>query len=500
MAQESLGKMNPMKIGVSSSSVNDYIDEAVPFVSKLLSSDSYNRKCVGIVMLFAIIGLFVMMPQNDDKKDLRSLIHTTSMTSKSLETIKTSNLILVTDDPSGFEFVVSIADRKSSKKPTATGVTDPLSLEVIDKDLVVDSFGGYSLVLNKFNTIEDHCLLITDAYVHQLSPLRQLDLDLWISILESIDGIGFYNSNFISGASQVHKHMQLIPNDSLRKFRNAAVANHPPKNNPSIRALPTNSPVPLESAIAAARKILHWQQYPFAKDHFQASSDLSFLSGSSKDSDSNVAQETTLADPLIYQIPQFKFRHSLALLYPRAAFSAYQHDSSSENIVGSILSSSYGSYLLSVYEALLTSQGLSLSMLKQCSSQLDPLAPSPSSSSTSSSQPLSSSLSSSTCMKDCAYNLILTPSFMLLVPRSTLSTTVTTTAATAATTTAASTAASTAGTGIGTGTVGVVTVSTTVNVNSFGVMGLLMVDSVVVRDMAIAGGLMGVLEGVSVMQ
>lgn len=442
MAQESLGRMNPMSIGDSSSSINGYGLDAI-FVSSFLPSDSYNRKYLAVVVLFAIIGLFTLMPTNDSAKNLLELIQTTSMTSTSLETIKTSNLVLVTDDSSGFDFVVSVADRKSSKKPSATGITDPLSLDMIDKDLIVDSFGGYSLVLNKFNTVEDHCLLITDGYVHQLSPLHQLDLDLWISLLETIDGVGFYNSNHISGASQAHKHMQLIPKASLKKFCKSAVRSQHVGNAPARS-------FPLEAAIATARETLHWGQYPFPKDNFKQGSD----------SDS-IPQETTRSEPMIYQVPQFKFRHSLALLYSRKDFAAYQHDSSSENIIGSIISSSYGTYLMTVYEELLASQRLSPAMLQQCSTQLDPRASS------------TDSFADSSCMSDSAYNLVITPDYMLLAPRSALYTSIPTDSATD---------------------------SVTVSINSFGYLGMVMVDSVHARDVVADRGPMGILDVVSIME
>lgn len=37
--------------------------------------------------------------------------------------------------------------------------------------------------------------------------------------------MGFYNSDAISGASQKHKHLQLIPAESIRELREDGAAN-----------------------------------------------------------------------------------------------------------------------------------------------------------------------------------------------------------------------------------------------------------------------------------
>jgi hypothetical protein len=181
------------------------------------------------------------------------------------------------------------------------------------------------------------------------------------------------------------------------------------------------------------RKTLEWQKYPFPDDV--------------------VSREQAIDH--IYQIPQFKFRHSLALLSCRKTFAAaHILDTPVSEYSGSY---EYGDYLLSVYEALLANEQLSQSMLMQCSKLLDPLVLSSSSSSS------SSPSSSSTCMRDSAYNLILTKGYMLLVPRSAWSTT------------------------------------EDVNINSFAFLGLVMMNTVLQRDEAIKVGLMGILNDVTFM-
>jgi ATP adenylyltransferase len=66
-------------------------------------------------------------------------------------------------------------------------------------------------VLNKFNVVEHHVLILTRTFEHQSEPLTLADFEaLWIC-MAGFDALGFYNSGTIAGASQPHKHLQLVP-------------------------------------------------------------------------------------------------------------------------------------------------------------------------------------------------------------------------------------------------------------------------------------------------
>jgi len=77
----------------------------------------------------------------------------------------------------------------------------------------------FFLQLNKFNTMADHTLIVTDDYEEQTSPLDAADLAAWYYTILSTNSVGFFNSDFIAGASQRHKHMQIIPQDSFWSVR-----------------------------------------------------------------------------------------------------------------------------------------------------------------------------------------------------------------------------------------------------------------------------------------
>ncbi|NJO94417.1 MAG: hypothetical protein HC820_08970 [Hydrococcus sp. RM1_1_31] len=66
-------------------------------------------------------------------------------------------------------------------------------------------------LLNKYNVIPNHLLIITRAFEEQEDWLTLQDFEaLWVTLAE-IDGLAFYNGGKAAGASQRHKHLQLIP-------------------------------------------------------------------------------------------------------------------------------------------------------------------------------------------------------------------------------------------------------------------------------------------------
>jgi ATP adenylyltransferase len=81
-----------------------------------------------------------------------------------------------------------------------------------EPELTVCAFGKNHIgVLNKFNVIDNHLLIITRQFEPQTRLLTQQDLGaLWFALGE-FPSLGFYNGGSEAGASQPHKHLQLIP-------------------------------------------------------------------------------------------------------------------------------------------------------------------------------------------------------------------------------------------------------------------------------------------------
>ncbi len=94
-----------------------------------------------------------------------------------------------------------------------------------EEDLfVADLSETHVCLLNKFNVVDYHLLIITRAFEAQESLLTLQDfLALWRCLTE-YDGLAFYNAGRKAGASQRHKHLQLIP---LPLFSGIAIAIEP---------------------------------------------------------------------------------------------------------------------------------------------------------------------------------------------------------------------------------------------------------------------------------
>ncbi|MFM7070243.1 MAG: phosphorylase [Planctomycetota bacterium] len=66
-------------------------------------------------------------------------------------------------------------------------------------------------LLNKFNVVDRHLLVVTRDFASQLEPLNADDFSALAICLAAADGVGFYNGGPAAGASQQHKHLQWIP-------------------------------------------------------------------------------------------------------------------------------------------------------------------------------------------------------------------------------------------------------------------------------------------------
>ena len=81
-----------------------------------------------------------------------------------------------------------------------------------DQPLQVEHFStGHVLLLNKFPVQREHMLLITDHWQPQDGWIRAEDWQAVLSVSADTGGLWFFNSHAIAGASQPHRHLQLLP-------------------------------------------------------------------------------------------------------------------------------------------------------------------------------------------------------------------------------------------------------------------------------------------------
>jgi ATP adenylyltransferase len=81
-----------------------------------------------------------------------------------------------------------------------------------EEDLFVSNISPTHLcLLNKFNVVDHHLLIVTREFEEQESLLNWQDFQAMWACFAQIDGFAFYNGGKIAGASQRHKHLQLVP-------------------------------------------------------------------------------------------------------------------------------------------------------------------------------------------------------------------------------------------------------------------------------------------------
>lgn len=76
---------------------------------------------------------------------------------------------------------------------------------------VADISPTHLVVLNKFNVVDHHLLIVTRNFEHQERLLTLEDFEALWRCLREYSSLGFYNGGADAGASQQHKHLQLVP-------------------------------------------------------------------------------------------------------------------------------------------------------------------------------------------------------------------------------------------------------------------------------------------------
>ncbi len=100
-----------------------------------------------------------------------------------------------------------------------------------EKLFVAELSETHVCLLNKYNVMDHHLLIVTRAFEAQDSLITLQDFTALWACLAQMDGLAFYNAGTIAGASQRHKHLQLVP----------------------LPLLPQGPAVPIEAAIATAQ-------------------------------------------------------------------------------------------------------------------------------------------------------------------------------------------------------------------------------------------------------
>ncbi|MEH1927294.1 ATP adenylyltransferase family protein [Nostoc sp.] len=124
------------------------------------------------------------------------------------------------------------AAKDQQQKQSATSGQEFNPFLPYEKDLfVADISDTHVCILNKFNVVDYHLLIITRGFEEQESLLTVQDFTAMWACLADFDGLAFYNSGKTAGASQRHKHLQLVP----------------------LPLAPSGSQIPIETLLASAQ-------------------------------------------------------------------------------------------------------------------------------------------------------------------------------------------------------------------------------------------------------
>jgi ATP adenylyltransferase len=162
-----------------------------------------------------------------------------AMESGALVVIPTRSEVI---DDGGVPFVVRsllAPDRKrrAQRSQRRTGLDPFLPYE--EELLVADVSDTHVALLNKFRVVDHHLLLVTREFEPQDTLLGRADFEALWACMREFDALAFYNAGEIAGASQTHRHLQLVPvplGPGLRRAPIEAVLEHAHFDGPMGRA------------------------------------------------------------------------------------------------------------------------------------------------------------------------------------------------------------------------------------------------------------------------
>ena len=135
----------------------------------------------------------------------------------SLQPIQTEGMIVA---DGGVDFLIRMvsslarkdADKILMAENSREKAENPNPFLPYEKEMFVGDISDTHLcLLNKFNVIEHHLLIVTRIFEHQERLLTIRDFHAILRCMAEFEGLAFYNGGKIAGASQDHKHLQLIP-------------------------------------------------------------------------------------------------------------------------------------------------------------------------------------------------------------------------------------------------------------------------------------------------
>jgi ATP adenylyltransferase len=119
-------------------------------------------------------------------------------------------------EDAGVEFVLRVATRFPAGETAAgRGANAPrlAANPFLDPEpalVVRDLTRTHRALLNKFSVLREHLLIVTKAYEPQSNLLGERDFEALALCMQDAEVLAFYNGGAQAGASQAHKHLQVV--------------------------------------------------------------------------------------------------------------------------------------------------------------------------------------------------------------------------------------------------------------------------------------------------
>jgi ATP adenylyltransferase len=114
----------------------------------------------------------------------------------------------------GIPFEVRVVAGLSRKPRAGRAGPQPAANPFLPFDpelFVADVSESHVALLNKYPVLAHHLLLVTRTFEEQEAPLGERDFAALLACMAELDALAFYNSGPEAGASQRHRHLQLVP-------------------------------------------------------------------------------------------------------------------------------------------------------------------------------------------------------------------------------------------------------------------------------------------------
>ncbi|MFH2203476.1 MAG: phosphorylase [Elusimicrobiota bacterium] len=132
-----------------------------------------------------------------------------ALQSGALRPIPTGSELVAQD---GVEFVVRIFTNLARKETHRKGRDNKNPFLPPEQDLTVAGVSAaHFCILNKFNVFAHHLLIVTREFEEQERLLTAADCAALLRCMAEYEALGFYNGGETAGASERHKHLQLVP-------------------------------------------------------------------------------------------------------------------------------------------------------------------------------------------------------------------------------------------------------------------------------------------------